>query len=311
MKVLRRLLPVIISGALIVILIGYAPWPQVGDAISDMRGQTFLVLLVLSLAYFGLKIVRFWVMTRALDIKESLGIVAVSYLAAQPVSLLPAGEIYRARMLQRLTGTSFRQALPTFTMQGLFETTAMVALAAVSTFIIGSHRLPVIIAMAALLLVFIAIRRGYLTAATRLLNALPFFSIEHEQRLAFSRGNEAMLHGLTLWMLLGLSLVTEAVGVLIAYVSVIGLGAHISFYQAVILYVVPVFVGFVSLLPGGLGSSEQSAVGILLLDHTTVTVAVAATLLMRVTLVGTGFIYGLLTQAGLGVYQLAISAKRD
>jgi uncharacterized membrane protein YbhN (UPF0104 family) len=95
-------------------------------------------------------------------------------------------------------------------------------------------------------------------------------------------------------LLYGISLIIEGVGAVIAYVSVIGLGGHINGYQAILAYAVPVILGFVSLLPGGFGVSEQSAVGVLLLSHVKVATAVAATLVMRVTIVGLGAVYGII-----------------
>src|SRR5438270_580202 len=74
-----------------------------------------------------------------------------------------------------------------------------------------------------------------------------------------------------------------------------GLAAYpVNTRAAAFLYIIPVIVGFLSFLPGGVGLSEQSAVGVLLLSDATVAVAVAATLVMRIAIVALGFLYGLL-----------------
>ena len=78
----------------------------------------------------------------------------------------------------------------------------------------------------------------------------------------------------------------------IAYISVAAVGGHIGVPQAVLAYVIPIIIGFVSLLPAGLGISEQSAIGIMLLSIISVAVAVAGTLIMRVSIVLTGIAYG-------------------
>jgi uncharacterized membrane protein YbhN (UPF0104 family) len=92
----------------------------------------------------------------------------------------------------------------------------------------------------------------------------------------------------------GLSVLTEIIGAAIAYTSIHGLGGHINVWQAGLMYVIPIIVGFISLLPGGIGLSEQSSVGVLLLSHVTTAVAVAGTLVMRATIVGLGVIYGVI-----------------
>jgi uncharacterized protein (TIRG00374 family) len=314
MKALRRLAPVLISVILLAIIVGYAPWPQVGDAITDLHVLVIWILLSLSLLYYGLKSLRFWYMTRVLGIRQPLGKVMVSYLAAQPVSLLPAGEIYRSRMLERITDIPMRRSLPTFTMQGLMEGAAMAILALISTLAIGKLRAVVLILALFLIMVFTGIQRGYMATVLRLLNTLPFVSISRSRLREFSHGNQAMLQGSAFPLLLMLSIMTELVGVAIVYVTVTGLGGHINPWQAILTYIIPVIVGFISLLPGGLGVSEQSSIGILLLSGTGVTVAVAATLLIRVTIVGMGFLYGLITLGAVGIAESYrdndITAKR-
>jgi uncharacterized membrane protein YbhN (UPF0104 family) len=89
-----------------------------------------------------------------------------------------------------------------------------------------------------------------------------------------------------------LSLAIEGVGAGIAFASVVGLGGDINGYQAILVYAIPIILGWLSLLPGGFGISEQSAVGVLLLSDVKVSTAVAATLIMRVTIVGLGAAYG-------------------
>ncbi|HUC87411.1 MAG TPA: lysylphosphatidylglycerol synthase transmembrane domain-containing protein [Candidatus Saccharimonadales bacterium] len=291
-KFLRRILPLLISVTLLAIMVSYTPWSKVGVILSDFDLGTILILITLSLAYYGLKAVRFWYILQAMDIHQPLGTVMISYMSAQPVTLLPAGEIYRSRALERHTGVPVRSSLPQFTMQGLFEGGAMAAIGIISALALGRLRLPVI----ALALVVIGsgllIRNGYVASITKLLARLPFIHVTNRNIIQFSNHHQAMLTRYWLPRLFGLSLIIELIGAAIAYTAVVGLGAHINGYQAVLVYVIPLVVGFLSLLPGGLGASEQSAIGILLLSHVSVAHAVASTLIMRLTIVGLGLVYG-------------------
>lgn len=291
-RLLRRYLPFVVSAVLIVVLVTYAPWAKVIKILADFDLGTMLLLVGLSLAYYALKTIRFWYLLQAMGIKEPFKLVAISYISAQPVSLLPAGEVYRSHELKRYLGIPIEDSLPQFTMQGVLEGGAIALLMTISALALGTLRLPAIILALTVLVCTIAISRGYVKNVTRLANRLPFIHFKEQDIQVFSKRHEAVLTWEWLPLLGGLSLLTELVGTAIAYVSVVGLNGHIGFYQAVLFYTVPIIVGFISLLPGGIGLSEQSAVGVLLLSKVSVAQAVTSTIVMRVTIVGLGVVYG-------------------
>jgi uncharacterized protein (TIRG00374 family) len=288
----RKLLPFGISILLVIILIGYAPWAEVYDAVSDCPPEIIATLIMLSMLYYALKSFRFWLLLRAMDIYQPLKTVTLSYMSAQPVSLLPAGEVYRSHQLKKYTGIPIRESIPQFTMQGVLEGVSMVSLALISALALRTLRLPFLGLTLLLLAIVIAIRQGHVVGISQLLNKLPFVNFNATTIEQLNNKHQAVLNRKKLPLLLATSVTTELVGAAIAYFSVVGVGAHINFYQSVLLYVIPVIVGFVSLLPGGLGISEQSAVGILLLADVPIAEAVGSTLLMRCTLVVLGVIYG-------------------
>jgi uncharacterized protein (TIRG00374 family) len=291
---LQRIVPIVISIVLLIILASYAPWGKVGHVLADLDFSTIIILLVLSLLYYSLKALRSWYLLQAMGIQQPFKLVALSYIAAQPVSLLPAGEAYRSQTLHRITGVPVQRSLPQFTMQGFLEAAAMVSIMIVSTLALNTLRLPAIILGILVLIFAIAISRGYVANVTRLVNRLPFLHLSERDIQGFNQRHEAVLSWQWLPFLYGLSLVAELVGTAIAFTSVVGLGGHLSIYQSCLFYVIPVIVGFVSLLPGGIGISEQSAIGVLLLSHIHIATAVAATVVMRVTIVGLGVLYGVI-----------------
>lgn len=291
-KKIRKTIPFAISIVLIIVLIGYAPWNEVGDIIDDISFAHILELLLLSVAYYALKTARFWYLLKAMEIRQPFGVVALSYISAQPVSLLPGGELYRSRTLEQHTGVPVRRSIAQFTMQGILEGAAMVTLAIISAIFLGTLRLLFITLGVLLIVSIVLINRGGVANAGRLLNHLPFLNIEESLLEKVSDRHRAVLRWRWFTLLYGLSLLVEGVGSVIAYVSVAAVGGHIGAPQAVLAYVIPVIIGFVSLLPAGLGISEQSAIGIMLLSDIEIAVAVAGTLIMRVSIVFTGVAYG-------------------
>ena len=298
---MRRYLPFLISVILIFVLVGYAPWDKVGHILSDFDLGTILILLGLSLVYYFLKTLRFWLLLQAMGVKASPRLVALSYISAQPVSLLPAGEIYRSHALKKYAGVPFEKSIGQFTTQGVLEGAAMAFLMVISALALGTLRLAAIALALIVLFIALGINRGYITDVGKWLNRLPFVELTEAKIENFSRRNQAVLTRQWLPVLFGLSVLIELTGAAIAYASVAGIGGHINVFQAVLVYAIPIIVGFISLLPGGFGISEQSAVGVLLLSNITVATAVAATLIMRVTIVGLGVLYGLIALV-IGVY---------
>lgn len=291
-KKFRKFIPFVISIALIIVLIGYAPWDDVGGILDDLTFSYIAGLILLSIVYYALKTIRFWYLLRAMEIHQSFWVVSLSYISAQPVSLLPGGELYRSRELERYTGVPFKKSAAQFTMQGLLEGAAMVTLAIISALVLGKLRVLFICLGILIILGIVGIAKGGIVNAGRLLNKLPFLELTDEGLERFSKRHRAVLRWKWFSWLFVLSLFVEFTGSAIAYASIAAVGGHIGIPQAILAYVIPIIIGFVSLLPAGLGISEQSAIGIMLLSHVKIATAVAGTLLMRVSIVGTGVIYG-------------------
>ena len=296
-RLVRRWVPLVVSLGLLAIMVGYTPWRQVWATWQLLSPRVIVLLFGLSLMYYSLKVARFWYMLRALQIYQPLGTVALSYLSAQPISLLPAGEIYRTRTLQRHTGVNMRDSMPTFTMQGLFEGIGMAVVGIVSALAIGELRIPILALAVLVLASVVAVQAGYLRYFLRLMNRLPFISISRQYMQRFSKANQIMLSRQWLPLLLSISVITEITGGGIAYVAAHNLGSHINVFQAMLIYIVPLVAGFISLLPGGFGVAEQSTIGLLVLADASVAVAVATTLAIRITIVGLGLAYGIIAMA--------------
>jgi uncharacterized protein (TIRG00374 family) len=294
-RLLKRLLPFVISLILIVILVGYAPWGEVGHALAKLNWQTVVLLVGLSMAYYALKAVRFWYLLVAMGIRKPLGVVALSYISAQPASLLPGGEIFRSHALQRQTGVPVKKSIAQFTMQGILEGAGLATVMLACAIALHALRIPALILSGLVLLSLYALAAGYLVQFFHFLNRVfPFINVSEQSIQHFNARHKDVLNWHWLPFMYGMSLVTELIGTAIAYVSIIGLGGDINVYQAGLMYVIPVVVGFISLLPGGFGLSEQSAIGILLLSNVSTALAVAGTLVMRVTIVGLGVIFGII-----------------
>lgn len=307
MKILKRLIPFIVSAFLMFIIVGLAPWSEVWRILSGLQIATIAILVTLSLSYYLAKAYRFWYMLQIINIKEPLWPVVLVYLSAQPITLLPGGELYRTKALQRYRGVRMSRSVATFTTQGIFEGLGLAAVGLTAAIMLGIGELLAFLLLAVVTVAILGIRRGYLEPISRWINKLPFFNISRQRLKSFSERNQAMFRGTDFIRLAALSLSVELIGVLIALVSVNGLGGDINLLQAALVYIVPVIVAFVSFLPGGFGASEQSAIGLLILMGQGGGLAVAATILLRAFVVGSGLVY---SAVAWGLIRLIPNARK-
>jgi uncharacterized protein (TIRG00374 family) len=309
MKLVRKLLPFVISIVLVIVLVSYAPWGEVANILSDFDLGTIFVLIGLSLAYYGLKAFRFWWLLIAMDIRKPFWLVALSYISAQPASQLPGGEVFRSHALAKQAGVPVKKSIAQFTMQGILEGAGLATVMLVSALALHAVRVPAILLTIAVIIGFVGLIRGYLVPFLRIVNkVLPFVNVSEKSIQSFNNRHKDVLNRKWLPPMYALSLLTELLGTAIAYTSIHGLGGHINVFQAGLMYVIPVIVSFISLLPGGLGLSEQSSIGVLVLSHVSTGLAVAGTLVMRATIVGLGVIYGVIA---LIIGQLRLRRRAD
>ena len=294
---LRKYLPLAAGLTILSVIIVLAPWEQIDDLLEEMHPSAFVVLACLSLTYFLSKSIRFWYILRLLGIRAPLSTVTLLYFAGQPFSFLPAGEFYRAVLLEKYLKIRLSRAAPSVTIQGLVEAIILLGLSLVGAFMIGQNRLAV--ASIALVLggLIVALRKGWLVESHRFINKLPFVKIREEKYRHFIRSHQQLTSPGPLTLLSALSLVPVLAGIGIVFVSADAIGSHLGAVGAVISYCVPVVVSGLSFLPGGLGVGDGGMIGFLHLFGISTAAAVTITLLMRIFTLAAGVLYGLVAQA--------------
>lgn len=300
MAILKRYGPLAIGVGLLGYIVGSTPWPEVARSLSEIGIWSALALLGLSVTYFTAKSTRFWYMLRPIGVGQPLGVVVMVYMAAQPASLLPAGELFRNRTLERYTGVPMSKSSPTFLMQGASEGLVICALAIVAGLTSGGVALLITsavgVVLVALLLLLANPRLARSNTFVGALNAIPFVALRKRSLQEFNRQNRALLAPRSFSIILGLTLVAELAGVAIIALAVTQLGASISFAAAVIAYGLPVIVSFLSFLPGGIGAADQTSISTLRAAGVEQGQAVAATIVSRFSIVVFGVLVGFAMQ---------------
>lgn len=293
---LGRYLPLIIGIIILAVIALLAPWSKIGELLQDVPPYYFLLLTGLSVVYYAAKTLRFWYILRLLNIHTRLLPVALLYLSGQPLSILPAGELYRTVLLKKYLNISKSRSSPSVTIQGLVEAIVLLAISLFGAILIGKNITVVLVIAVLLAIVVIGLQRGWLGRSYALLDKLPYLSINEDKFQSFVKSHQQLLAPKSLSALVAFSLVPVMSGVGILYFSSKAIGQDVTFIQAMIGYSLPVILSGLSFLPGGLGVSEGGTIGILQLIGIPAAAAVTITLLVRVFSLVAGMVYGAIAQ---------------
>ena len=295
-KRLIRYLPLVLGVALLILAAVFVPWHQVAPYMARLSLSTLGLLLLASMLFYFGRTLRYWLMLRMLHENTSLGIVMLACLVAQPIAVLPGGELYRGVMLQRYGNVSLKAGTSSVFSQALAETLGLAAIAVVGTWILHRYMIITTIIAAIIFGLWLIINLYSGTSAHRYINWIPFINIHHQRVASYLRRNRILLSGWNFVILLGASLVTTGAGILLVSLTAAGIGRSLTWPEATLVYVLPTLLEVVSFLPGGLGASEGGSVGLLLLFGIPLPGAVAITIIVRLFTLGFGFIYGFIAQ---------------
>lgn len=250
-----------------------------------------------SVAYYVLQGVRWHFLLRDVGSNLTVGHTVTLNLVGQITTLLPLGELTRVALASRAAKMPFSDALATVTVQELIYGLLLVVVAVPGLF--EFHLNPAIPAAALLVAVL----------AMAVLLVPPFFHGLHHvlERILGVRRLLAPLEELraetvgllqrpeTLgWSVIGLVQVAAMTTVFWLVVDSVSPGT-LTWPEAASVYAVASIGGAISLIPGGLGASEATFAGVLIVAGFTPATATAIALIQRVADEGVAMTSGLIT----------------
>lgn len=299
---LTRFVPLLIGIVILVIGSLFVPWPKVLPYLSNLTPLTLLFLFICSIFYYLGRILRYWLMLRFLNQPVRFDRVALACLIAQPIAILPGGELYRGAMLRRYGNVPLRDGLPSVFAQSLAETTGLLIVALIGAAFLRRYVGILLIAAVILFTVVMAVRWRHAHKSHKAINKVPFVSISKGRLKGFLSRNRTLLSGTNFLLLLAAAYVSIFAGIAAVFITVNAFGGSLNIFEAAISFALPVMLESISFLPGGIGVNEQGSVGMLSLFGVTLPMAVAATIAVRLTTLGSGFIYGFIA---FGIAKLA------
>lgn len=272
-------------------LIGLAAatgWEETRAQLMRLGWGQFALLLLLSLINYALRGLRWHLFARALGLTTGLAQNLRHFLGGFAMSVTPGrvGELVRMRWIARETGWKFDRTAPLLLVDRASDLTAMALILGLSLTLSTTGMaggLPVMIA--ALIIAWIATRPNLLkdiveafyrmtgrrwprlfARIRRAVRALTHFS--HAALLA-----PALTLGLIGWLAEGYAF----------YLLLGWMGADVSFWVAIGIFVFATLAGGLTGAPGGLGGAEAAMVALLSLEGVPLETSLPATAIIRIT----------------------------
>jgi len=276
-----------VFAALMAALAVVAGGPDIWRHLAGLDWALVAVLLALSLLNYGLRTLRWHLYSRHLGIPTSLKTSAVVYFAGFALTTTPGrvGEALRLWLLQRMGGHRYERTLPLLVADRISDMGAvgllmLIGLAAVSSQVL----LLITAALATSATLVLMFWPGLAIAAV----GLAFRVIGRWPRL-FGKIRGAARRTVFLFTprlalpALGLGMLGWLAEALAFYLLLDAMGAPIGLLEATLIFTAGMLVGALTMVPGGVGGTEGAMLALLSLQGVPMSVAVPATIVIRVT----------------------------
>ncbi|HVB14783.1 MAG TPA: lysylphosphatidylglycerol synthase transmembrane domain-containing protein [Candidatus Dormibacteraeota bacterium] len=291
---LRRLLPALISLAILGLIVEYVHPDELGTALARFHLAYLPVVLFLSLAYYLIKGYQWHLFLKPLQLDHGAVETILIYFAGQPTAILPLGELSRAFILRQHAKVNLGEVSATVVVQELLYPIGLIAAA-----VPGAGRFPgaqaaVVVALLGILgISTILLWPRAFTLVMRVAVRIPYvrhYSVDlrslHKDVIFIARRPATLGPAL-------LGPIAAVIAIAMFYFTVRSVGVELGVYQAAFVYAVAHLAGGVSLLPGGIGAYEGTMTVLLVAFGLAIPVAAAVAILNRafdrllVTVVGT------------------------
>lgn len=296
--------PLVIGISILAIGAFFVPWREVLLYFSRLGASSYLSIFLLGAAHYMARIFRYHYMLGVLNAPQSLRQTTLAYFIAQPISLLPAGEMYRIFTLKEHLNVPTTKGASVVFIQSFTENLSLVVLALLSAVYLNQNVLIVlgVVLLYIVVLVFVRSRRAA-DKSRRLVNKVPFINLAKSKLLPVINKNKTLLSGKSLIVLFLSGFVSSLLAIVILFIVANDLQVELNFTESTIVYALPTVLQNLSFLPGGIGINEQGTVGILVIFGSSLPAAVALTLIMRFVTLVLGVI--------IGLFSLLVTKKID
>jgi len=298
-KFRRRLTISIIAGlAIFVVLSIYADIDKIGQAFAEFRWSYIPLILALTFLNYLLRFYKWHYFLSCICIeikkKDSLAI----FFSGLSMSVTPAklGEVFKSYLLKRLHGIEVSRSVSVVFAERITDMFALLILSAIffSTFQYGREVLSIIMAI---LLTLIAILQSkqLCLKLVKVLSTLPLVNRFSASLVFVCESAHTLFHLKNLIIATSISVLSWGFECLAMYFVLLGFSVNVSIPLSTFVFSFSLLVGAISMIPGGLGITEGSMAGLLILAGFSKGIAAGATLIIRFCTLWFGVTIGLIT----------------
>jgi len=285
-KLQNRLIASVLFGLLVYIALAiFGDVRSVAASLREFNWVMLPVIFLLALSNYVLRFLRWAYYLNVLAIRLPLKDSITIFMSGLAMSISPGkmGEVVKSYFLKQTTGTPIRRSVSVVFAERFTDFASIVVLAAIGAFSF-SYGQKVIWAGAAVTLI---------TLLIVMIRPLAVRTIDLVSRLPLLRRVGGKLHDVyeNAYTLLspGHLLVASMLGIASWFCECVGysitakaLGFDMSLWTATFIYAFSTLFGAITLLPGGLGTTEGSLTGLAILEGMPRDAASAATIVVRI-----------------------------
>ena len=266
----------------------YANFDELLEAFAIYNWILFPVILILSLCNYMFRFFRWEYYTKTLDIKVERKMSFLIFLSSFIMSVTPGkiGEVFKSYLLKEQIGTPVSKSAPIVFAERITDFLSLVMLSIAGALVFG-YGTEIIISFGAafVIMVFIISNKKLSYAIIGLLEKFKFIArVSHKLHTAYDSIYQ-MVRFKELIITIILSIFAWSFECFSFYLVINGFGLgdtlHIDLLIATFVYGFATIAGAATMLPGGLGATDASITGLLVLLALPKSVAVASTLIIR------------------------------
>ncbi len=307
-KYKKKIIFSVVFGAVVFLgLSVYANLSELIEAFAIYNWLIFPVVLLLSICNYIARFLKWEYYTKTLNIRLDRKMSFIIFLSSFIMSITPGkiGEVFKSYLLKEQNGTPVSKSAPIVFAERITDFLSLVLLSIVGALMLGyGTNLIIGFGIFFILLVLLIGNRKVSYAIIDVLGKFRVISkVSHKLHTAYDSIYQ-MVRFKELIITVILSIFAWSFECFSFYLVVNGFGAantvHVDIFIATFVYGFATLAGAATMLPGGLGATDASITGLLVLLSIPKSIAVASTLLIRSATLWFALIVGI---AAVMVYQ--------
>ncbi|MCC7158843.1 MAG: flippase-like domain-containing protein [Ignavibacteria bacterium] len=293
---------VIFGAAVFLGLSIYANFDELLEAFEIYNWLMFPLVLLLSLCNYMMRFFRWEYYTKTLDIKIERKLSFMIFLSSFIMSVTPGkiGEVFKSYLLKEQNGTPVSRSAPIVFAERITDFLSLALLSMAGALMLGyGTNLIIGFGVFFVILVLAISNKRFSYAVIRFLEKLKFFrKLSVKIHTAYD-SIYMMVRFKELVVTIILSIFAWSFECFSFYLVINGFGAgnaiHIDIFIATFVYGFATLAGAATMLPGGLGATDASITGLLVILSIPKNIAVASTLIIRAATLWFAVIVGIIS----------------